>query len=209
MSEPGPDSVPTSQDKRSRRPIKKRALTPVSQHAEKLDALFAHPEKQIALPPSSREISAASRLMPPPDIVTNVQGSSAGAGSGEFHVYKASRRREYERIRVMEEEVIKEEADREWEAKQTALKKKEEAKTNKNKAKRDKAKARKEAMKTGTGSSNGDAKKIEKKLGPHKGANEVRRSEDEAENDTENGRPLTGFQVKAVDEIGIVIHDDD
>ena len=37
----------------------------------------------------------------------NVQGSSAGAGSGEFHVYKASRRREYERLKIMEEEAIK------------------------------------------------------------------------------------------------------
>lgn len=37
----------------------------------------------------------------------NVQGSSAGAGSGEFHVYKASRRREYERTKLMEEKVEK------------------------------------------------------------------------------------------------------
>lgn len=34
----------------------------------------------------------------------NVQGSSAGAGSGEFHVYKQSRRREYERLKLMDEE---------------------------------------------------------------------------------------------------------
>lgn len=26
-----------------------------------------------------------------------------GAGSGEFHVYKQSRRREYERLKIMEE----------------------------------------------------------------------------------------------------------
>jgi hypothetical protein len=31
----------------------------------------------------------------------NVQGSSAGAGSGEFHVYKQARRREYERLKIM------------------------------------------------------------------------------------------------------------
>lgn len=37
-------------------------------------------------------------------MMKNVQGSSAGAGSGEFHVYKASRRREYERLKLMEDE---------------------------------------------------------------------------------------------------------
>ena len=49
----------------------------------------------------------ASALPPPPEIVSNVQGSSAGAGSGEFHVYKASRRREYERLKLMDEEAQK------------------------------------------------------------------------------------------------------
>jgi hypothetical protein len=41
-------------------------------------------------------------LKPPPDMVKNVQGSAAAAGSGEFHVYKHSRRREAERIKQME-----------------------------------------------------------------------------------------------------------
>ena len=40
-------------------------------------------------------------------MMKNVQGSSAGAGSGEFHVYKASRRREYERLKMMEEQAQK------------------------------------------------------------------------------------------------------
>jgi hypothetical protein len=37
----------------------------------------------------------------PVEMMKNVQGSSAGAGSGEFHVYKQSRRREYERLKIM------------------------------------------------------------------------------------------------------------
>lgn len=39
----------------------------------------------------------------PHEMMKNVQGSAAGAGSGEFHVYKASRRREYERVKLMED----------------------------------------------------------------------------------------------------------
>ena len=38
-----------------------------------------------------------------PDFVYNVMGSSAGAGSGEFHVYRNIRRKEYERQRVLDE----------------------------------------------------------------------------------------------------------
>jgi len=105
----------------------------------------------------------------------------------------------------MEEEVAKEEADKDWEAKKKELKAKEDAKTNKNKAKREKAKARKEAKKGGGSAvANGELKKMEKKLGPHKGAVEVKISEDGDDEGT-----LNGTEVKAVEDIGIVIHDDD
>jgi Protein of unknown function (DUF1168) len=40
-------------------------------------------------------------------MMKNVQGSSAGAGSGEFHVYKASRRREYERLKALNDDAQK------------------------------------------------------------------------------------------------------
>lgn len=140
MSEPGRDSVPTSADPRSQRPTKRRAVTPHSEHASQISTLFKDPSKEIALPGTGNKRSASS-LAPPPEIVANVQGSSAGAGSGEFHVYKASRRREYERLRMMQSEVDKEKGDEEWEKERAETKRKDDEKTEKNRRRREKKKA--------------------------------------------------------------------
>lgn len=64
-----------------------------------LEKLLANPEREVALPEPVRE----KTLREPQEMIKNVQGSAAGAGSGEFHVYKASRRREYERVKLMED----------------------------------------------------------------------------------------------------------
>ncbi|QRV91170.1 hypothetical protein RhiJN_19188 [Ceratobasidium sp. AG-Ba] len=72
----------------------------------------------------------------------NVQGSSAGAGSGEFHVYKQSRRREYERIKIMEDAAQKEKEIAEFERLKREREEQSEAKTAKNRAKRQKKKNR-------------------------------------------------------------------
>ncbi|KAF2748407.1 DUF1168-domain-containing protein, partial [Sporormia fimetaria CBS 119925] len=95
-----PSSLPTTTDRDSSRATKKRALTPRAHLANEVSALFAKPDREIHIPSSKSQKNLAA----PPEIVANVQGSSAGAGSGEFHVYKASRRREYERLRLMDEE---------------------------------------------------------------------------------------------------------
>jgi len=58
-------------------------------------------------------------------------------------VYKASRRREYERIRLMDEESVREERDREWEEGRKDRETKDEEKRSKNAKKRAKAKERK------------------------------------------------------------------
>ncbi|KAI0096491.1 hypothetical protein F4814DRAFT_453742 [Daldinia grandis] len=151
MSGEGPESIPTSADPRSKRPTKKRALTPVSAQAHVVEALFSKPDQEIRIP----DATVASRrrdLPPPPEIVTNVQGSSAGAGSGEFHVYKASRRREYERLRRMDEEVSQEKAKEEFEKSREEREKHDDEKTRRNREKREKAKARKAKVKNGGGS---------------------------------------------------------
>ncbi|KAF2267160.1 hypothetical protein CC78DRAFT_92170 [Lojkania enalia] len=204
MSEPIPESIPTSADPRSKRPVKKRALTPRGQHANEVEALFAKPDRDMQFPGSVPK----KGLAPPPEIVANVQGSSAGAGSGEFHVYKASRRREYERLRLMDEEVKKEEEEKAFLERKAEIEKKDREKTNKNRAKRDRKRARQEAKK---GKNSGRVETDEgtpipedekpKKLVP-KATGVSSREEDD-------GEMLNGGEVKNADEIGLVIHDED
>jgi len=162
MSEPIPESIPTSFDRRSRRPAKRRALSPASAQAATLTALFAKPDREIHIP----KPGAPKALPPPPEIVANVQGSSAGAGSGEFHVYKAARRREYERIRLMEEEVKREAEEKAFREKAEEMKKRDAAKTEKNRRRRRKQKEGKAAA---TVASKDTEIEVEKKKGHNLG----------------------------------------
>ena len=202
MSEPIPESVPTSADPRSQRPTKRRALTPRAGHAEEVEALFAKPDKEMHIPGSavSKHVSA------PPEIVANVQGSSAGAGSGEFHVYKASRRREYERLRAMDEEVQKEADEKAFLDRKAEQERRDAEKTDKNRAKRAKALARKQKAKLGKKAdapdgSSAPAEPGKKKLVPN--ANGVKTGADAEDVEGEGG------EVRNADEVGLVIEDDD
>ena len=143
MSGEGPESIPTSADPRSKRPTKKRALTPVSAQAASVDALFAKPDRDTSAPELSAVVAARRAAgVAAPEIVTNVQGSSAGAGSGEFHVYKAARRREYERLRAMDAEVRSEKASEEFDKEKAERDARDAERTRKNREKRDKKKKR-------------------------------------------------------------------
>lgn len=203
MSEPIPESVPTSADPRSRRPLKRARVpnTAISAQSQALEVLFERqPDIQI---PTSTTIAprSASSLAPPPEIVTNVQGSSAGAGSGEFHVYKASRRREYERIRLMEDESKREEADKQWAEKVEESKKKDEEKRSKNAKKRAKAKDRKGKKENSgvDGMANGNGTT---ESGVNLAAGRPKDLSTDAANGTYEGTPVA-------EEGGIVIHDED
>jgi len=206
MSEPIPESIPTSADPRSKRPTKKRALTPRGEHASSVEALFAKPDRNIAIPSSSTVVGRSSAA--PPEIVANVQGSSAGAGSGEFHVYKASRRREYERMRLMDEEVQQEEEEKAAKVRREELEKKDREKTEKNRLKREKARLRKEKAKQGKKGHGSEKEGTpvadengKRKLAPRaNGSATTGEEEEEASN---------GGEVKNIEEIGLVIEDDD
>lgn len=200
MSADVPESIPTSADPRSQRPTKRRALTPTSAHAASLDALFAKPDRDIRLPGSvTRATHAGSR---PPEIVTNVQGSSAGAGSGEFHVYKAARRREYERIRDMDAEVKRETDQAAFVRDKEERERRDEEKTRRNRERREKMKARKakKGKVGGGGAGDGGGTANGQGIKPAQIATERRNEETTGEN---------GNVVTAASEPGLVIHDDD
>ncbi|RPD53522.1 DUF1168-domain-containing protein [Lentinus tigrinus ALCF2SS1-6] len=116
----------------------RHASTPLDKQRAQLEKLLKDPAKPAYVPPPPKEKS----IRPAREMMKNVQGSSAGAGSGEFHVYKASRRREYERLKMMEEQAQKETTTAEFERKKREWEEAAEAKTAKNRAKRQKKKER-------------------------------------------------------------------
>ncbi|KAF2762443.1 DUF1168-domain-containing protein [Pseudovirgaria hyperparasitica] len=217
MSEPIRESIPTSADPRSKRPTKRRALSPASKQASQVEALFAKPDRDIRIPDGT--VSNKHSLPPPPEIVANVQGSSAGAGSGEFHVYKASRRREYERIRTMEEEVRKTQEDLDFQRTREERAKQDAAKTDKNRKRREKEKARKQQQKNKKGngeSRNGSAI-------PQEDGETSKHSGIQLKSDTKLATPgmipsknhsdatddTPGDLAEGAQPVGIIIHDED
>ncbi|KAI8813082.1 hypothetical protein BJ742DRAFT_790972 [Cladochytrium replicatum] len=117
--------------------IRRDLKNPVAAQAYQLEKLMARIDRPVEIPKVKEETIKA-----PKDFVRNVQGSSAGAGSGEFHVYRALRRKENARLKFLEE-MTKEERERhEFEQKQLEIQKSLEEKTAKRREKRKKRKQR-------------------------------------------------------------------
>jgi hypothetical protein len=138
-------------------PGNRHALTAVEKQRGQLEKLLKDPSKPAYVPPPVRE----KTIRPAREMMKNVQGSSAGAGSGEFHVYKASRRREYERIKLLEDAaqkarplrfkcvlsltLLQELIDSEFERKRKEVDRLADEKTSRNRAKRQRKKERSKA----------------------------------------------------------------
>jgi len=96
-------------------------------------------DKPVIIPEQRRERDYMSSV---PTFVRNVMGSSAGAGSGEFHVYRHLRRKEYARQKNIQNQSLREAADDAFQQKLDDNKRLAEERTAKKRAKRLKKKQR-------------------------------------------------------------------
>ncbi|KAF6775530.1 hypothetical protein AHF37_05077 [Paragonimus kellicotti] len=103
-----------------------------------IERFITHPEEAVICP----ELLKSKDVKPPPDFVRNVWGSAAGVGSGDFHIYRGIRRREYARLESIENAAEEERLNREFQEKQRILDEIAAAKTAKKRQKRQKKKSK-------------------------------------------------------------------
>jgi len=118
---------------------KKGPKTPYDIQRSKLEKLMKNPDKPVHIPVPRQEKDPNKAA----EFVYNVMGSSAGAGSGEFHVYRQIRRKEYARQKVMDERKSKEDLNEAYHAKLEENEREAEERTAKKRAKRQKKKEKK------------------------------------------------------------------
>nr|XP_033947195.1 PRKR-interacting protein 1 homolog [Pseudochaenichthys georgianus] len=86
------------------------AKTPAEKQRLKLESLMRNPDKPAPIPDRPKEWNPRA----PPEFVRDVMGSSAGAGSREFHVYRHLRCREYQRQEFLDKISVKVNEDIEY-----------------------------------------------------------------------------------------------
>merc|ERR1719158_1296192 len=129
--------------RKKRRRVKKKNFPVIKSYTDierlKLEKLMANPEKPVRIPsrPVDREANRA------PEFNLNVMGSSAGAGSGEFHLYRQMRRKEQSRLKQLAYRKVRDELDAEFKQKLEENEKAAAEKTAKKRLKRQKKKGRK------------------------------------------------------------------
>ncbi|KAF9050765.1 DUF1168-domain-containing protein [Hymenopellis radicata] len=177
---------------------KRYALSAVDKQRQQLDRLLKDPSKPIYVPPPPQE----KFIRPAREMMKNVQGSSAGAGSGEFHVYKAGRRREYERLAILAEQSQKEIDEREFEQRRQEAAAIADSKTTKNRNKRQK---RKERTKGSSKVQNDDETPLKKRRLVNGEAIQFRRPGEDSDTEDETPiQPPPSVVVEVREEIAVV-----
>ncbi|TDH00098.1 hypothetical protein EPR50_G00184040 [Perca flavescens] len=148
------------------------AKTPAEEQRLKLERLMRNPDKPAPIPDRPKEWNPRA----PPEFVRDVMGSSAGAGSGEFHVYRHLRRREYQRQDFLDKIADKLDEDDHYLEKVEQNKKAADERTAKRRKKREKLKQKKEM-----------AKKAKLESKNKKGDGDAEKSTDSSEEDEEEG----------------------
>lgn len=113
--------------------------TPADEQRLKLERLMRNPDKPATIPEGPKEWAPRG----PPEFVRDVMGSSAGAGSGEFHVYRHLRRREYQRQDFLDKLAERQDKDVEYLKKVEQNQRAAEERTAKRRRKREKLKLKK------------------------------------------------------------------
>lgn len=119
------------------------AKTPAEEQRLRLEKLMRNPDKLAPIPDRPKEWTPRAA----PEFVRDVMGSSAGAGSGEFHVYRHLRRREYQRQDFLDKISEKQNKDVEYLEKVDQNKRAADERTAKRRRKREKLRQKKLATK--------------------------------------------------------------
>ncbi|VDO36784.1 unnamed protein product [Brugia timori] len=104
-------------------------------------------QKNIEKPVSIPQRRDGRKPRPPPDFVRNVVGSSAAAGSAEFHIFRNNRKREMDRLDYMNNKALQEEMDEKFLAERRRRAEEEEKKTARKRLKRQRYKEKMKSLK--------------------------------------------------------------
>lgn len=122
----------TNKTEETKRVVVPRTLADIQRF--KLQKLLKNPDKPAFIPEKPEE--KLPRVFKPPEFVRNIWGSSAGAGSGDFHVYRGVRRREYARQKFLDIKQDKQILDEEFNKRLKVHKAEAVERTSKKRAKR-------------------------------------------------------------------------
>ncbi|KAI9199291.1 uncharacterized protein BJ171DRAFT_519406 [Polychytrium aggregatum] len=125
-----------------------KAKSAVDAQKDQIERLMKRVDRDIEI-----KVSKEKEYKGPKDFVRNVTGSSAGAGSGEFHVYRALRRKEQFRMKLLDEKERQELENKEFHEQWDSIRQKEDEKTAKNREKRNRRKQNQRHKQKQTGKS--------------------------------------------------------